>query len=478
MRRATTVKFKYRPHPKQLQAHRAQVDELLYGGAAGGGKSMFARAEAILLCLRVPGVRVLILRKTFKQMESSVLPKLLEEIPEELAKFHASRYEFTFKNGSVIQLGYLDKDGDLENYQGPEYQLVIFEEASQFPENHYSYLESRLRASGEVAERMEALGLFPRRILTANPTGIGLMWLKRRFVDPYPPEKVWRPKPSEEDPEPGTRVYIPARATDNPSLNKDYLKTLNRLPEDLRRALRDGDWSVLDGVRFSSWRENKHVLKPELFPISLLSGRKVIAVDYGHEAPFAAVWLCKLGNGLIIQYREAYAKGLTPVQQAELIRDLSKDEEEASGEPIEVVADPAMWSRQDAGAHKTKDGSPPVGSQAHAYQTVLNRRPIKANNSRIPGWALLDEKLRIREDGEPRFLVYNTCRDTIRTLPTLPRSKTNPEDLDTSAEDHLADAIRYGVMHLEGKFSNLDGLDDYVDTMDPMETYRIAQAEF
>ncbi|MFT4471863.1 terminase large subunit domain-containing protein [Arthrobacter sulfonylureivorans] len=446
------VRYEYVPHPKQAAAHAVLVDELLYGGAGGGGKSRWARAEAVKACMQVPGMRAIIFRRTFGDLERSVVGPLKQEIPAQLGRYHESKHEWRFRNGSVLELGHLQRAADLDKYQGAEYQLCIFEEATHFTFQQYIYLKSRLRAAGEVRDALEALGQRPRMILTANPGGVGHHWVKKRFVDPVPPGKVFRVRPSLEEPNPGTRCYFPARATDNPSLNAEYMDVLNALPENLRKALRDGDWNVLDGVRFAQWSEPYHVIEPEALPIPMLTGQKVICVDYGFSAPFAAVWLCKLHDGLVVAYREVYKTELTAVQQAELLLELSREEEETTGDRIPVVMDPAMWRRNDAAAHKTGHPDlPPVGSPAHDYQTVMGRTPIKGVNARVHGWGVLDEKLRVRKDGLPRFLTYNTNRDLIRTLPALPRDKSNPEDIDTSAEDHLADALRYGLMYLEGR---------------------------
>lgn len=247
-------------------------------------------------------------------------------------------------------------------------------------------------------------------------------------------------------------MYIPAKATDNPSLGDEYSDNLDSLPEALRDAMRDGNWDVLSGVRFSSWNTQYHVIKPEELPIPMLTGQKVICVDYGFSAPFAAVWLCKLGDGLVVAYRELYKTGLTATQQAEMIRDLSAEEEAISGDKIPIVMDPAMWRRNDGGVAKSHDpDAPPVGSPAHDYQTVLGRRPIRGVNARVHGWAVIDELLRMRDDGFPRFLSYDTNRDLIKFLPSAPRDKSNPEDIDTHCEDHILDAVRYGAMWLTGR---------------------------
>lgn len=416
--------------------------------------SRMARAEAVSLALMVPEVRIVLFRRTFPDLQRSVEEEMKKEIPPQLGSYNHSKHMWTLTNGSIIELAHLQREDDIYKYQGAEYALIVFEELTHFTEKQYLYLKSRLRVAGPVRKRMRELKLRPRMMATANPGGIGHHWVRKRFVDPAPENTIFRTTPTANEPRPGTRCYIPARVTDNPSVNPEYIDMLNALPETQRKALRDGDWDVLEGVRFKDWSAAHHVIRPEQLPTSsfITTGQKVIAVDYGTSAPFAALWMVKLSDDLIVVYREAYQAELTPTQQAELIRDLSADEEEQMGEKIPVVMDPSMWNRATAGsARSINPDTPPPGSPAHAYQRVLVRTPLKAVNERVNGWTLLDEHLRVREDGLPRLLVYETCRDLIRTLPAAPRDKKNPDDVDTTSEDHVLDAARYGAMHLAGK---------------------------
>lgn len=452
--RGITVKYQYKPHEgPQTFAHAIKVDELLYGGAAGGGKSRWLRAEMFHFCMMVPGARVIIFRRTFADLARSVIDPLLEETPAQLGKYNRGDHMWRFNNGSVMELGHLRNEADLLKYQGAEYTKIGFEELTHFTENQYTYMLSRLRTAGAVKERMEELGLRTGVVSTANPGGPGHHFVKARFVDPAPARKVFKMAASLEDPNPGTRCYIPAKATDNPSIDSSYIDRLNALPENLRKALRDGDWNVLDGVRFAQWRDSLHVVEPDISPMDLITYPRVVAVDYGFGAPFAALWIAKLPNGVNLVYRELYAKNLTATQQAKLILDSEMPGERSTTHPIPVVVDPSMWRRNEggSGAHVGDKWAPQVGTPVHDYQRVFNQRPVPAYNPRIPGWARIDELLRIQEEGFPLLQVFNTCRDLIRTLPALPRDKRNPEDLDTSTEDHLADTLRYGAMFLAGR---------------------------
>lgn len=448
--------FPYWPTDRQKEAHRSAAEELLFGGAAGGGKSFYLLGLLVMVCILVPGVQVLALRRTFPDLKRSLISKLLPLIPAQVARYNQSDHAWIFRNGSRLEMGYLQTDKDVYQYQGAEYAVIAFDELTQFTEFQYKYMLSRVRAGGKVLARMRRLGLVPCMRATANPGGIGHHWVKARFIDPAVPGKTWQPKPSEDEPHPLTRCYIKSLLTDNPYLDQEqYRRQLQAMDPVLRRALLNGDWDIIEGVRFSQWRADVHVIDPSQLPISALHGPKCVAVDYGFSAPFAALWLCKLHDGLVVVYREEYATELTATQQAQLITSRETEHEVGLGRHRAVVMDPAMWRRNDAVAHKSLDPNlPPVGSPAHDYQKVLGQVPVKAVNARVHGWSLLDEKLRVRGDGLPRLLVYNTCRDLIRTLPSLPRDKKDVEDVDTKAEDHLADALRYGLMFLEGKTPN------------------------
>lgn len=449
----TSVRYDYTPSPgPQAEAHKVSVDELLYGGAAGGGKSRFARAAAVIMAAMIPGSRVLILRRTFKDLRRSVEGPLLQEIPKELGSYNRSDHEFRFVNGSILELGYLQRASDLDQYQGAEYQLIIFEEATHFTEEQYEYLLSRLRAAGNVQASLDKFGIRPRMILTANPGGIGHHWVKRRFVDPAPAKTPFRLTPTLETPNPGVCMYLPARATDNKHLGKDYLDRLDNLPENLRAALRDGSWDILDGVRFPTFNRAVHVIDPSDFPIPPEGSVRALGVDYGSAAPFAGAWVAKVGE-IFVVYREAYKAGLTPPQQAKMLRAKEGPEERDQGRITPLALDPSMWARSPHQPNAPSPGGlPPSGSIASSYREVFGGAVKKAHNDRLGGAALIEELLRVREeDGLPRLFIYSTCTNLIRTLPSLPRDDKNPDDVDTHAEDHIYDALRYALQELAGR---------------------------
>ncbi|MGL3805858.1 terminase large subunit domain-containing protein [Paeniglutamicibacter sp. R2-26] len=451
----STWQYPYVPTERQSEAHKSGAEETLFGGAAGGGKSEFLLGALVTMCLLVPGVQVIAFRRSFPDLKRSLIQKLMPRLPKHIAKYNSQDHAWTFANGARLEMAYLKHENDIYNYQGAEYALIAFDELTQFNEAQYKYLLSRARAGGEVLERMQKLGLKPTVIATANPGGIGHLWVKARFIDPAPVNTLFTVPPTEDEPDPLTRRFLPSLMTDNPHLDQDqYRRQLQAMDPILRKALLEGNWDILEGVRFTAWNKAVHVIKPELLPISHVGHPRAVGVDYGSTSPFAALWGAKLADDLIVVYRELYRKNLTPLQQAELIRDSELPDERRPERPIPIALDSACWAKdptQLVFGTLAKD-IPPPGSIASYYRDVFGAQVVKSKKDRIGGWALIDHHLAVRGDKLPRLLVHDTCVNLIRTLPAMPRAKRNPEDIDTNhPEDHLPDALRYLIQELTGK---------------------------
>jgi len=453
---AAEVRFDYTPTARQAAAHGSFADELLYGGAAGGGKTDYLIAEVLTTLLTFPGSNGVIFRRTYPDLRrpGGIVERLLMRVPPELGTYNAGEHKWRFRNGSLLELGHLQRDATVLQYQGAEFAVVAFDQLEQFTEYQYLYLRSRLRVAGETAAEFRRLGWRPRSIASANPGGPGHGWVKARFIDaPVPPGVIWRPAATLDEPCPGTRVFLPARVDDNPHLDDSYVDRLRNLPEDDRRALLEGDWDVYAGQRFRSFRRAVHVVDPEDVPLSPAYPRG-IGVDYGFDAPFAALWGALLPDDLIVVYRELYRPGLTPEEQARAILAVEAEGERdaASGRPGgRLWIDPSTYARDPSAPRAVASAPdlPPPGSIAYKYrQAGLPVR--KANNNRLAGVAAVAGALRIRGDRRPRLLIYSTCTNLIRTLPSLTRSPTNPEDVDTRAEDHAYDALRYLLLGMLG----------------------------
>lgn len=451
-----TFRYPYTSQAKQTLGHRLWADERLYGGAAGGGKTEWLLAEVLAPVLR-HGVNGIILRRTYRHLSQpqGIIERLRARIPRYVGRYNASKHLWTFANGALLQLGHLQHDGDVEQYMGAEFGVMAWDQVEQFTEWQYRRMIGHpLRVSED--HPASAAGFRPYVVATANPGGDGHQWVKSRWIDPAPPNVVWQPNPSEDEQRPGSRAFIPARVEDNAYLGDHYIARLEGLPEDDRRALRDGDWDVYKGARFGHvWKRPVHVIDPEAWPVRVGAGiPRAIGIDYGNAAPFAALWGALFPDGLVVIYRELYRTNLSPAEQARLVVDAESPGERGRGRPVPAYLDPSCWARNPneprpqpgAIAHP---GQPPKGSIADTYRR--NGLPVlRANNDRHAGTALIASQLGVRADGRPRLLIYSTCVNLIRTLPGLPRDPHDPELYSTKAEDHAADALRYLLMGLVG----------------------------
>ncbi|MCK9460698.1 MAG: terminase family protein [Proteobacteria bacterium] len=418
------------------------ADEILYGGAAGGGKTDALLIACILYCQQF-GVNSLFLRKTFPQLEGKPIPRSKELISKAAATYSETKHKWVFKKtGAVLQFGSLDKSGDEEDYQGHEYGLIAWDELTHFPIQPYDYLLSRNRnIKGGVKSKVVA---------ATNPGGRGHSWCKSRWkIGVMPPEKGWLAEPTPAQAMAGVptrkRMFIPARVEDNQILmdaDPFYKANLLGLPDQLKRALYDGDWDVFAGMAFSEWRnypnpDNKftHVIKPFEIPANW---ERFTTLDWGYSKPFSVGWWAIDFDGRIYRYREWYGASepdvglkMDPVEVAVGIL----EREAGEPKPRWRVGDPAIWA-------KPQVGGPSVG-EFFQGKGIFWR---KGRNNRIQGKMQVHHRLKFDEEGYPGLYVFDTCQEFIRTFPELILDDRNPEDIDTTQEDHSFDEMRYGLM--------------------------------
>lgn len=448
-------------HAKQGEALNTEATELLYGGAAGGGKSHLMRVAAILWCASIPGLQVYLFRRIYDDLIKNHMegPKGFQAMlaPWVLAGFvKIVDAEIRFWNGSKIYLCHCEHEKHIYKYQGAEIHVLIIDELTHFTEKMYRFLRNRLRMVGlKLPEKFA--GKFPRILCGANPGNVGHLFVKATFVDGAG-EMELRQMPANEG---GMlRQYIPARLEDNPSMAADDPGYENRLeglgsPE-LVKAMRHGDWDVIEGAYFPEFDRQRHVIKPFEVPESWL---KFGSFDWGSAKPFSyGIHAVSDGSllpdgrryptGALIRIRENYgAKApnvglkLTVEQVANGVPEKKipgiKDTEK--GLKIAYrVADPAIFSQ---------NGGPSMFERFVKCGVVF--RP--ADNKRVPdhgaigGWDQLRARL-VGEDGEPMLYIFETCKDLIRTLPALQHDKDRPEDVDSDGEDHAPDEERYACM--------------------------------
>ena len=432
----TEVVFRPNKGP-QVDFLAAPEKEVLYGGAAGGGKS-FAMLVDLLRYASNGNHRALLLRRTLAEL-TELVDQSRKLYPKAFpgAIFRESKNTWSFPSGATALFSYVDKDNDVTRYQGQSFTWIGVDELGQYPTPYvWTYLRSRLRTTDpEIQTYMRA---------SANPGGVGGWWLKKMFVDPtIPNEPFWAtdidsgkvlrygPNHPEHPDEPlYQRRFIPARLTDNPFLMEsgEYEAMLLSLPEVERRRLLEGDWDVADGAAFSEFARTVHVVEPFEVPYNW---PRLRAADYGYSSPSCVLWGAVDWDGNIFIYRELYDKGYTGETLARIINALEEND------PLMQISvlDGACWS---------KHGTGPSIAESMIRNGV---RWIPADKNRIPGKIELHRRLAIDErTDEPKLKIFSTCTNLIRTLPTIPLSKTNSEDVDTKSDDHAYDALRYMCM--------------------------------
>lgn len=405
----------YFPTPKQMEFHAvARVcdasggpNRILYGGARGGGKSHCEIAQPVLDDMqRFPGLKALFLRRIKLSAEES-----LGDLARRVLSFSPAKVSgkgIALPNGSFMRYGGFKDANDIDKYLGIEYDLIVLEEATQLRFDVYEKVQGSLRSS-----RLD--GYRERMYLSCNPGGVGHRWAKNDFIIPHV-------KGQETD----TR-FIKALPSDNPYLSADYVAYLDRLSPALRKAWRDGDWDIEGGLAFPTFSVDIHVKDDWQIDPSWLRFR---GIDTGYSAPYCCLWGAydPVWNRMVV-YREDYETHLTNTDQAQRINLMTP-----TNEWIAVTyADPALWITS---AIKEVTSAVEVYASHGIYLT-------KGDNRRVPGRHKILDMLGIRGDGYPGLIILKNCASLIEQLSEIVVSEKNPEDADTTKEDHAYDPLRY-----------------------------------
>ncbi len=452
-------------HKRQGDALLSEATEILYGGAAGGGKSHLMRVAAVLWCSAIAGLQVYLFRRVREDLVKNHIegPKGLRAI---LAFWERKGFvkivedEIRFWNGSKIYLCHCKDEKDRFKYLGAEIHVLLIDELTTFTEVIYRFLRGRVRAVGLPELPPEYAGKFPRIISGSNPGNIGHIWVKTAFIDLYEPMSI-NPMPDEEG---GMlRQYIPARLDDNPSMAQDdpnYIKRLRGLgSKALIDAMEKGDWNVIEGAYFEEWSD-QHVIDPFDIPEHWM---KLISGDWGSAKPFSFGWWAIasedtfvngiwIPQGAMVRYQEWYGAkrndlGVTIANKGLKLtaEEVGKGLKLRGNDCDRAVLDPAAFA---------EDGGPSIAERMRGAGGPFFQR---ADNKRVPsggamgGWDQMRARLKGEDFGDPvgnRPMIYcfNTCKDSIRTIPALQHDGTRPEDLDSDMEDHAADEWRYACM--------------------------------
>ena len=412
------------------------ADEVLYGGAAGGGKSFGQFLDTVIYAGKYPGSRQIIFRRTLAELEQSIINYFRENLPQKQFRYNASKYYGTFvKNGSVVYFGYIGKHDDVYRYQGAEYDVIRFDELTHFTEESYLYLMSRLRGTKPYPRAMKS---------TTNPGGRGHSWVKARFVDPSPPNVEFEGY-DKKGRATGSRIFLPAVVYDNPRLMKNdpgYIQRLENQDERDRRALLYGEWDLFDGQYFDSFDRGIHVVEPIFDPSKIPNDWEFyISIDYGLDMLAALLIGVAPGNRFYVirefydgnQHPDGRHKGLIVSEAAEAIKALGK------GFPVRMTfAPPDLWG-------KSKDTGKSIAEVFYENGVRL----FRVDNNRVSGWMVLKEMLKPYPDEQgamtAQLKIFNGCRHLIRTLPAVAVDEHNPNDVATEPHEltHAPDALRY-----------------------------------
>lgn len=426
------------PNERQLQFLTEDNKYIAFGGARGGGKSWAVRIKAALLCLNYAGIKVMIIRKTYPELQENHIVPMCEMLhcyddnkKNRIASYNDSKKNITFPNGSRILYRYCDNAKDAERFQGTEVDVLFIDEATHQSEEKMKKLTACVRGVND----------FPKRIyLTCNPGGEGHAWVKRLFID----------KKYENNERPEDYTFIQSLVTDNKALmesNPDYIKQLEALPPKLRDAWLYGDWNVYEGQFFEEFKDDPdhyedrqftHVIKPFDIP----DGWKIYrSFDWGYNKPFSCGWWAVDYEGVAYRILELYGctktanEGVkwTPPQVFAEIHKIETEHRWLKGKKIQGIADPAIWDAE------TGESIADTAAKHQVYFT-------QGDNKRLAGWMQVHYRMAFDENGYPMMYIFNNCKAFIRTIPLLQYDEHKVEDLDTDGEDHVADEVRYFLM--------------------------------
>jgi phage terminase large subunit len=412
------INLKGYPNTKQIEFFKATARHIAYGGARGGGKSWAMRRKFVLLALRYPGLKLLLLRRTLPELRENHIMPLLSELYG-YATYKETDKSFTFPNGSRLKLGYCDHEKDVFQYQGQEYDVIGFEEATHFSESMKDFIITSNRSTRS--------DFTPRVYYTSNPGNVGHHWFKRLFID-----RDYRGKEN-----PKSYVFIPAKVYDNNVLmknNPEYIEVLENLPENQRRAMLDGDWDAFDGQYFSEFNRDIHVIEPFVIPEEW---RRYTATDYGLDM-LATYWIAIDTQGNAFIYKELYESNRIISEAAQRMKEINGNDK-----IYRWYAPPDLWNRRQE-----------TGKSAAELFRENGITLFKSNNNRVQGWYNVKEWIkpfgtRDEQTGESvqssKLKIFRNCPNLIRTLPQLQFDDSNPNDVANEPHEitHGPDAIRY-----------------------------------
>ena len=458
-------------HPRQTQAFQSLATELLYGGSAGGGKSHLMRAAAIIWCSEIPGLQVYLFRRISEDLYKNHMagpgsfPELMAPwLASKHVTYNGSKNFLEFWNGSRIWMCHCQHEKDMYKYQGAEIHVLLIDELTHFTERIYRYLRGRCRIGGLKIPAKYA-GMFPRVLNGSNPGGVGHTFVRRMFINGRRPMEITQQPKAEGG---MLRQFIPAKLADNPTMAENdptYMDKLEGLgsPE-LVKAMKEGNWDIVAGGALDDvWSDVAHVLPRFKIPRGWRLDR---SMDWGSAKPFSVGWWAQANGeevvlpdgkkfcpakGSLIRFHEWYGSpevgtntglklGSDVVARGILEREAALT---AAGWISDVVrpgpADNSIWTKDD-------DATDSIGKIMKGLGVEWTPSD-KSPGSRINGLQLVRDRLAnaVKREG-PAIYFMSHCVSCTTTLPVLPRDSRNIEDVDSDAEDHAYDEVRYRVL--------------------------------
>lgn len=440
----------YIPHPKQYAFHSSPVKHRLLGGAAGPGKSLALIMDHLAACLEFSDpiaagqVHTLLLRRTFPQLNGSLIPRFLEKVPKELYKsFNQSSHVVTWTNGAQTHFGAMQYDADVWNYQGAQYYKIGFDELTQFTWYQWNTISAWNRCPVDPHCTKDG---------ATNPVGVGAMWAKSVFIDHRPPQEADDHQRATYNP--ADYEYFPCTYKDNPLYANDpiFIAQLDSYPGPIRDALMHGTWGAL-GTYFDIWDAAVHVCEP-LTPEPWWP--KWVSGDWGFEHEAAIYWHTLTPEGIVKTYREMLVSHQPPRQLAESIvkHSMGPDGKYEQLEPWFFFSHDAFAQKQDVNT---------IARQMEPILREIGVSPVSAGLDKMGGeqlmYQLLKERIKLGQVYHeeqavdvlvPRWQVSSDCPRLIAVMPQAPRDEKKPEQIAKFNGDDPLDGCRHGIY---GKFS-------------------------
>ena len=458
--KARTQNLDFPLWPKQEQAFYTEANEVLYGGSAGPGKSHFLRVSAVTWAAMVSGLQVYLFRRTFPELMATHMegptgfPALLANLIKAGACKITDKRDIRFANGpngfldgSAIHLRHCQYESDVFGYQGPEFHVLLLDEATQFTEFMIRFLRARCRIPKALPIPEGAESMFPRIVYASNPGGVGHTYFKRHFVKAEEPMKIWQASKSEGG---KLRQFIPALVEDNPSIDpEEYKKTLEGLPETWRDALLKGDWDAIIGAFFDVLLAEKHQVPDVYVPDHLYKYR---SFDWGSAAPFAVSWwfisdgkpMKTIPTVLIPSSEIVFPRGAR-VCYREWYGCSDLDWSKGLGLSNEEMADGIRTRSPERNIQGTVTDSLPFQDRGgKKISAIFAERGVPltlGDTSREKGWARIRDLLK-GENDQPMMYFTESCFHTFRCLQNLQTHPKKPEEIADNQEDHAPDAVR------------------------------------